>query len=94
MRSPVRRVRHLSDGQIWSEKICGARPMNKKNFDHSETIRNLAMKILGIAHLTELQGLAECPAANPEEVFYGVSLILQEIAQSLKDISNKIENTK
>jgi hypothetical protein len=68
--------------------------MNKKNFDYSEAIRNLAMKIQGIAHLTELQGLAEGPPENPEEVFYGVSLILQEIAQTLKEISNKIENTK
>lgn len=66
--------------------------MKKQSLNISEIARLSAFKLQGLAYLTELQSFADTHPENPEEVFYGLGLIFQEIAQDLKELSNKIEN--
>ncbi len=67
--------------------------MKKKfEFPKSDKLRILSLKTYGIAHLIELQGLAQGPSENQEDVFYGISIILREVADALKEVSNQIES--
>lgn len=59
--------------------------------EHSIHLRNLALKTQGLAHLIEIEGFSQGPPEDQEDVFYGISLILQEISIDLKKLSEKIE---
>ncbi len=52
-------------------------------------IREIASKIEGLSFLIERMG----NALSQEEVFYGIGLIMTDLSQQLKKISNHIEGT-
>jgi hypothetical protein len=51
------------------------------------------LKLRGLAYLIEQLGSSDSPPENPNEVFYGISLVLEDLAQELKITSNKLEGT-
>jgi hypothetical protein len=56
-------------------------------------LQQISIKLTALAHLIEQMGISDNPLENPEDVFYGIGLLLQENAKNLKSIANKIEGT-
>jgi len=71
--------------------------LNNNSVNSQEEIQQICyrsnIKLRGMAYLIEQLGNSDCPPKNPNEVFYGISLVLEDLALDLKVASNQLEGT-